>query len=66
MQTLLGQIQIAPIVPAALLALLLTALLSALLVRLGFFRLVWHRPLVEVALFCIVLCAVVVIQGRPG
>jgi uncharacterized membrane protein len=39
-------------VPQLLIALLLTVLLSILLMRLGFYRLVWHRPLVELAIFC--------------
>jgi hypothetical protein len=53
----LGGVCLSPIVWACLAALLATAGLSALLARIGFYRLVWRRPLVEVALFCMLLAA---------
>jgi hypothetical protein len=52
---LIGGVILSPIVPQLLIALLLTVLVSILLMRLGFYRLVWHRPLVELAIFCILL-----------
>jgi Protein of unknown function (DUF1656) len=42
-----------------LLALALTAALRMTLARLGFYRLVWHRPLVDLSLLIIILAAVV-------
>jgi hypothetical protein len=42
-----------------LIALLLTAVLRSVLVRVGFYRLVWHRPLVDLSLLVIILAAVV-------
>jgi hypothetical protein len=56
---LIGGIILSPIVPELLIALLLTGLLSVLLMRLGFYRLVWHRPLVELSIFCIILGTIV-------
>jgi hypothetical protein len=56
---LIGGVILSPIVPQLALALLLTALVSVLLMRVGFYRLVWHRPLVELALFCILLGIIV-------
>lgn len=41
-----------------LLALALTAVLRLVLRGIGFYRLVWHRPLVDLALLVIVLAAV--------
>lgn len=52
---LIGGVILSPIVPQLLIALLLTVMLSILLMRMGFYRLVWHRPLVELSLFCILL-----------
>jgi uncharacterized membrane protein len=40
-------------------ALLLATLLRAALARAGFYRLVWHRPLVDLSLFVIILAAIV-------
>jgi hypothetical protein len=45
-------------------ALPLTAVLRRLLRRLGFYRLVWHRPLFDLALLVIVLGAVAAIATR--
>jgi hypothetical protein len=42
-----------------LITLLLTAVLRSVLVRVGFYRLVWHRPLVDLSLLVIILAAVV-------
>jgi protein AaeX len=52
-----GGVYVSPIVLACVVALLATAGLSMLLTRVGFYRLVWHRPLVEVAIFCLLLTA---------
>ena len=46
-----------PLLFVTVLAWLLTVLLSRVLNRLGAYRLVWHRPLVNVALYVIVLGA---------
>ncbi len=56
---LIGGIILSPFVPDLLLAALITGLLTFVLVRLGFYRLVWHRPLVELALFCMILGIIV-------
>jgi len=45
-------------------ALPLTAGLRRLLRRLGFYRVVWHRPLFDLALLVIVLGAVVGVSAR--
>lgn len=58
---LIGGVILSPIVAQLLIALVLTGLLSILLMRLGFYRLVWHRPLVELSLFCILLGTIVVL-----
>jgi hypothetical protein len=42
-----------------LVALVLTAILRALLAHIGFYHLVFHRPLVDLALLTIILAAVV-------
>ncbi|HEY0184258.1 MAG TPA: DUF1656 domain-containing protein [Rhodopila sp.] len=42
----------------ALIALPITALLRRGLARIGFYRLVWHRPLVDLSLFVIVMAAI--------
>jgi hypothetical protein len=42
----------------ALVALSLTGVLRMVLVRVGFYRLVWHRPLVDLSLLVIVLTIV--------
>ncbi len=53
----IGGVYLSPIVSGCIVALLLTIAISAILTRLGFYRLVWHRPLVEVAIFCMLLAA---------
>jgi hypothetical protein len=64
---LIGGVILSPIVPELLIALVLTGLLSVLLMRIGFYRLVWHRPLAEVSLFCMMLGVIVALtpDGRP-
>lgn len=47
-----------------LIAFLASLLLRRLLARLGFYRLVWHRPLFDLALY-VVLLGVVVALARP-
>jgi hypothetical protein len=42
----------------ALVALSLTSVLRMVLARVGFYRLVWHRPLVDLSLLVIVLTIV--------
>lgn len=61
LDVLIGGIILSPIVPELLVALLLTGILSVVLMRLGFYRLVWHRPLAELSFFCIILGAIVVL-----
>jgi hypothetical protein len=48
-----------PLLPAGLLAWGLTVLIIRVLNRIGFYRLVWHRPLANVALYVLVLGATV-------
>ena len=64
---ILGGIVVSPVVVQLGVALLLTVLLSWLLLRVGFYRLTWHRPLVEVSIFCILFGALVVLvpDGTP-
>ncbi len=64
---LIGGIILSPIVPELLIALLITGLLSIMLMRLGFYRLVWHRPLVELSIFCMILGTIVAFtpDGEP-
>jgi hypothetical protein len=46
---------VSPLLPCAVLALLVNAVLRRLLNLVGFYRLVWHRPLFDLAMFVIVL-----------
>lgn len=64
---LIGGVILSPIVPELLIALILTGLLSVALMRLGFYRLLWHRPLAEVSIFCMILGVIVALtpDGRP-
>jgi hypothetical protein len=48
----------------ATIALLLTATLRRGLVRLGFYRLVWHRPLVDLSLLVIIMAGVATVLSR--
>lgn len=52
---LIGGVYVSPIAIACIAALIATVVVSAVLARVGFYRLVWHRPLVEVSIFCIAL-----------
>jgi hypothetical protein len=45
-------------------ALVLTAALRRVLASIGFYRLVWHRPLVDLSLLVIILAAVVAVAPR--
>jgi hypothetical protein len=42
----------------ALIAVFLSVVLRAVLQRIGFYRLVWHRPLVDLSFLVIILAAV--------
>jgi hypothetical protein len=44
--------------------LMLTAVLRRMLARIGFYRLVWHRPLVDLSLLIIVIAAVAAIPPQ--
>lgn len=57
-------IYIPPLLLWAVLALLGSALLRRLLDRFGFYRLVWHRPLFDLALLVILLGAIVALASR--
>lgn len=59
----LGGILFSPIVPMLLIALLSTVIVSLLLMRLGFYQLVWQRPLVELAIFCMIFGALAASVG---
>jgi hypothetical protein len=43
---------------------MLTAVLRRVLARIGFYRLVWHRPLVDLSLLIIVIAAVAAIPPQ--
>ena len=64
---IIGGIIISPLVPQLVVSVLLTGLISVLLMRFGFYRMVWHRPLIEVSLFCIILGGIVALtpEGTP-
>jgi hypothetical protein len=47
-----------------LVALAVTAVLRHILARIGFYRLVWHRPLVDLSLLIIVLAVVTAVVPR--
>jgi hypothetical protein len=48
----------------ALIAFVLNVVLRRFLYAVGFYRLVWHRPLFDTALFVILLAAVVAVSTR--
>jgi hypothetical protein len=52
-------IYLPPLVLAAVIAWPVTLLLFHALNRIGFYRLVWHRPMVNLALFVLVLGATI-------
>ena len=64
---LIGGVILSPLVPELALSMLLTVGTSLVLMRLGFYRLVWHRPVVELSLFCIFLGGIVALtpDGWP-
>ncbi len=43
---------------SAIIAALLAGILRRLLARIGFYRIVWHGPLVNVALYILILAAI--------
>ena len=47
-----------PLLVWGLIALPISAVARFVLARLGFYRLVWHRPLVDLSLFVLILAAV--------
>ena len=47
----------------SVLALVVAAVLRRVLSRVGFYRLVWHRPLVDLSLFVIVLAAIAAVPS---
>ena len=58
----IGGVLLSPLVTQLVFAVLLTGLLTFVLMRLNFYRLVWHRPLVELALFCMILGLIVALR----
>lgn len=55
----IGGVLISSIVPALVTAIVVSVLLSLVLTRVGFYRFVWHRPLVDLAMFVILFGAFV-------
>ena len=55
---------ISPLLPLTILALLLSLLLRMIFARSGIYRLVWHRPLFDLAVFVILLGALVGLTAR--
>jgi hypothetical protein len=60
---MIGELNIAgvfipPLLAWGLIALPITVTLRATLARIGFYRLVWHRPLVDLSLFVLIVAAV--------
>jgi Protein of unknown function (DUF1656) len=53
-----------PLLLSLLLALAASAVLRRLLARAGFYRLVWHRPLFDLALFVILTGGIAAILAR--
>jgi hypothetical protein len=47
-----------PLLAWSLIALPISAVARAVLARMGFYRLVWHRPLVDLSLFVLIVAAV--------
>jgi Protein of unknown function (DUF1656) len=47
-----------------LIALMVTAVLRRVLARIGFYRLVWHRPLVDLSLLIIAMAVVAAIPPQ--
>jgi hypothetical protein len=55
---------IPPLLAWGVIALPITMALRFILARVGFYRLVWHRPLVDLSLLVIILAAVVAVAPR--
>ncbi len=55
-----------PLLPILVVALAASAGLRSLLRRIGFYRMVWHRPLFDLALLVILVGALVAIIPRWG
>lgn len=53
-----------PLLPMALVALLLGRLLAMVMSRTGFYRLVWHRALFDVSLFVALLAGINALSAR--
>ena len=62
----IGGVLISSIVPTLVVALILTILLSMVLVRIGFYKLVWQRPLVDLSIFFILAGLIVVLLPDGG
>jgi len=50
----------------AVIAILLTGILTRLLTLVGFYRAIIYRPLVDLALFFLILGLLSLLTGRPG
>lgn len=63
----IGGILISTVVPAFFAALILTVLLSWVLTRIGFYKLVWQRPIVDLAILILIFSTIVVLlpDGWP-
>jgi len=59
----LNGVFLSPLLVFAVLAYLATAVMTRLLARVGFYRLVWHRALFDVALFVIVWGAMTAVSA---
>ena len=62
----IGGVYIPSLLPLVLVAVVLVMLLSRFLVAVGFYRLVVYRPLADIALFLLLLAAIVWITDRWG
>lgn len=63
----IGGVLISTVVPAFVVALILTVLISLILTRIGFYKLVWQRPIVDLAILIILFGVIVVVlpDGWP-
>ena len=62
----IGGVYIPSLLLLVLAAVVLMALLSRFLAAVGFYRLVAHRPLADIAFFLLLLAAIAWITGRWG
>ncbi len=60
----IGVVYITPFLAWAIVALVINMILTRLLQRLGFYRLVWHRYLFDAALFIILFTTVTFVMSR--